>query len=363
MSQVSNNQAAQPEVILPDENFWKCYSPHNEFPLSTVCSVFLHAAFVGFILFMGWYVGLYRSGEKAKPLPIKLVAIEGGGGTGGNGLGLGVGPLIPGNTNKTESVSDIEPKKKVIKNKQELKDPVKKKIEIAKTNVPVDDRGFQLLTKKAKQEMELMAKELKSKGNSLPPNLGGSPGTGGGRGGGDGKGIGKGKGPGVGDSKTGVVLTKQQQRAARWSILFNAKSDEDYRQKLQAMRVILWIVYQGRIQRFDFSTGFLQHSTPRNAQDLKKVHWRMDDPSDRGRLARAFNLKYIPSAVALFLPERKEAELKFLERQKAGGVPENLIRRTVFKVDRQANGTFGPIVVYQKLKNGQELFHEKKQMN
>ena len=46
---VPKNQP-RPPLIPPDEEFWEKYSPHYEFPLSTVGSIALHIA--GLVLFL-----------------------------------------------------------------------------------------------------------------------------------------------------------------------------------------------------------------------------------------------------------------------------------------------------------------------
>src|SRR5262245_56414879 len=73
--------------VPPDERFWKRYSPHHEFPLSTVGSIVVHALLIVALVVIAvtWQEGL----SAAKPVEMKVVEIEGGGGLGLDDMGSG----------------------------------------------------------------------------------------------------------------------------------------------------------------------------------------------------------------------------------------------------------------------------------
>src|SRR5271156_2761416 len=91
-TKVANNQAPggpkkQAPGVPPDECFWKRYSAHHEFPLSSVSSVVAHCI-MGLALVLIGYVVLHRHED---PLPMDTIALSDGGG-GGNPEGEGSGP-------------------------------------------------------------------------------------------------------------------------------------------------------------------------------------------------------------------------------------------------------------------------------
>src|SRR5262245_32803884 len=88
---VATLEKQQPTRLPPDEKFWKRYSPHHEFPLSTVASIAVHVIIGGVIVFTGYYI--LKLQVKA-PLPMEPITIAGGGGTVG-GVGNDPGGPLP----------------------------------------------------------------------------------------------------------------------------------------------------------------------------------------------------------------------------------------------------------------------------
>jgi len=79
--------------VPPEEQFWKHYSPHGEFPLSVAGSFALHALLIGGLVLFALYLSslLFRS---SRSLPVEAVRLDLGGGGGkrdGSGSGKGVG--------------------------------------------------------------------------------------------------------------------------------------------------------------------------------------------------------------------------------------------------------------------------------
>src|SRR5262249_7085376 len=117
----SNDQAAKAapakpkSPVPPEEKFWQHYSPHHEFPLSSVSSFTLHALVIGLFVLMA--VGIIKFGGKEK-MPVEAVHLDLGGGGGsksGSGDAKGVGSGLPeredpGDTPK-DPANPVEPTK------------------------------------------------------------------------------------------------------------------------------------------------------------------------------------------------------------------------------------------------------------
>src|SRR5712691_8012750 len=92
----NNASPTQPPVVPPDDSIWVRYSPHHEFPLSSVASVALHVL-VGGLLVLGVIYAPQLGCMANKEAPVDIGAIEivegpgdvprpgGGGGTGAGG--------------------------------------------------------------------------------------------------------------------------------------------------------------------------------------------------------------------------------------------------------------------------------------
>src|SRR5436190_2723603 len=98
----SNNKAhlKKKPPVLPEERFWKRYSPHHEFPLSTVSSFVVHA--LGFGLLVLGAILMARFGFRDKPIEVDTVSVGGGG---GNEFGFGNAPntgVLPSGEEKLE---------------------------------------------------------------------------------------------------------------------------------------------------------------------------------------------------------------------------------------------------------------------
>lgn len=355
-------------IILPEEHFWKCYSPNGELPLSSVVSVTGHALLFGLLVFGAIFASLIVQEEAFRPPRMDVVEITGGGGVGGmGGPGLG-GVPSNGNGGKTE-VAQADPSS--YKPDPKTQDPeLKQNIETKKLEIP-DEKDptpitndanalFAELKKeatrldKAREELAKALKIPKSSLNSagktggVRNSGGGSPGTGGGRGGGQGTGFGTGVGPGGGTDPNGKLLTKTQRREMRWEVDFSG-SGLEHLKKLKALKIMLAVPtpQQGYFRVFDFSG-----SGPRiRLDDLSgyknKVKWFNVHAPSLTQLSKVIQLHYVPKYVIVFLPPEVEEEMARLEVAYQGK-PENLIRFTRFEIRLRNDGTYGPVVVAQE---------------
>src|SRR4051794_38081251 len=81
-----------PNSQPPAESFWQRYSPHHEFPLSSVGSLTLHAVLLG-LLVLASITGFFTMVGLTPTVAPQLdaLALRGGDGGGGDPLGIGRG--------------------------------------------------------------------------------------------------------------------------------------------------------------------------------------------------------------------------------------------------------------------------------
>src|SRR5262245_10723392 len=82
----------------PEERFWRRYSPHHEFPLSSAVSIALHILALVLLGLLGWWVA-HLATQKSTPLAEVPIALGPSGGDrqpglGGNQAGTGGGQAI-----------------------------------------------------------------------------------------------------------------------------------------------------------------------------------------------------------------------------------------------------------------------------
>src|SRR5438552_15325066 len=62
-------------VSPPQQEFWQRYSPHHEFPLSSITSVTLHALVIVLLLLGAWVAIRLGFGNEKGNLPVDVVPI------------------------------------------------------------------------------------------------------------------------------------------------------------------------------------------------------------------------------------------------------------------------------------------------
>ena len=104
----------KPSLVPPDEQFWVRYSPHHEFPLSSVGTVCLYAVLAVLIWVAAKFLPLLMTNSEPIPVePIELVA--GGGGGDPNGTGAERGKEQP-----AEDLGQEDPQKLAEKHKPDV---------------------------------------------------------------------------------------------------------------------------------------------------------------------------------------------------------------------------------------------------
>lgn len=357
--------AAKEALVPPDERFWKRYSPHHEFPLSTTGAVALHGIVIGLLLFF-W---LNSSDDVDKPPTMQLVEIDGAFGN-LDGLGLGDTPYKPGASGKrTEDVGNPGANPTQIVKGPTVQIPDKLKNEAIKLEGKDDDDDP---TDKALGDLVRVAREaedsiLAATNPTAPPQrprkggggIGDGPKQGGTGGplGTKGKGM-KGKGGGAGDRPYGQILTTQMQRAGRWTILTSGDGHTHLAQ-LKALKVTLAIetpspkVFRVFDLANDDLTGKLTELLTDQRDKVWYTNYRHKHPRSVEDLARVLGLRETPRCFVIFLPKALEDRMVVLEHEYRGR-SEAEILETEWLVPQLPNGRYAsePKVVKQILRSG-----------
>ncbi len=338
----------------PEDAFWERYSPHHEFPLSSVSSIATHILVFGLMVLVGWAIAKFGLREEQKPVPIDAVAFEPGGGGGhpqGTGVGAGVGdPAANGGTEHAidepsgaeDPVADAGPipreklqeaRKEALKF-DEFQDPGTQRL--------IEDGGRQVdkVLRLSKETREKLRKGLAG----IPPGKGqGGEGTGGGKG----TGVGTGEGDGFGSGK-GTI--KRQERVLRWTLIFNTFNGGDYLSQLRGLGAILAIPdssSEGGYLVIENLNQVPVQPVKKDLSDIKRIYWIDDKPDSVMSLSQALGLNPTPAHVVAFFPAELEKQLLELEL-KFRGTREEEIRETRFEVRRVGNGRYVPRVISQR---------------
>lgn len=345
--------------LTPEGSFWRRYSPHGEFPLSTLTSALFCALAAGLVLLASLFVGLARHSEQQRPPQMDLVEIAGGGGTEGSG---GEGPGSGGPAPRAENVPasgpasfpsshpKLPPPPKLT-NPQEV--PIVSlpaEIVSGAREVPDDPLVLQKLTQEAQRLQEQAQREIEQAlraGQAGKEGKQGSAGSGGGEGGGKGTGRGKYTGAGRGTQIAGQVLTRRQRRELRWKINFSG-SGEEHLAKLKALGITLVLpAGQGVFQEFDLSRMPPTHRLVKDLHEqANKIKWYNTYLPSLRELARVLHLSAVPPYAVIFLPAALEEEMIRLEHDYQG-LEEDQIELTEFEIQRRPDGSVGPVVVRQ----------------
>jgi hypothetical protein len=338
----------QAPLVPPDEQFWQRYSPHNEFPLSTVTSVALHILAVVLILVTAWVIAVLQLKDE-RSLPVEAVTMAGG--SGGNPRGVGSGPG-DGDLPELGATEQEPPDKKKPLPSINFKDVDLGALDPVELPKIVNDKGERLFNPASKAIQALSKLDEKVRRDISKGVVAGEGKAGRGSGGGEGSGVGGGEGAGVGDG-TGKI-SRRQQRVLRWTLVFNTNDGRDYANQLSALGAIVAYPDPGNPQQYLVIRDLTRRPVQGQAEDLsgiKRIFWIDDKPQSVASLARAIGLPGVPHIVAFF-PEELESRLLKLEldwmRSKTGKADEDRIEETRFEVRRTATG-YEPYVVEQRL--------------
>jgi hypothetical protein len=332
---------------LPEEEFWKRYSPHYEFPLSSVSSFALHAVGIAFLILL--VVVAFQIWKEPPSPDIDAIAIEGGGGGLPGGVGGGPGS---GDAQPRENVPDPADPKKPVPSVQLADLPVGPVDPIALPTFK-DDTGERVIDV-GNQALAQMAKLDETTRTKMFNGLAAGQGKGGtGSGGGSGSGTGTGTGGGMGEGKG--KLSERQQRLLRWAMVFNTKDGRDYGRQLGLLGAQIAVPEgTGEYRLYTDLRNLPAKGEIADLSTMKSIYWIDDKPESVMGLCRALNIPAPPGPqvhFVAFFPLELEKELADMEmaylQQKYPGKKLNDVDETRFEVRNNK-----PVITLMTMKGG-----------
>ncbi len=325
-----SNSDDQENLVPPEDEFWEKYSPHYEFPISSVTSIFLHVL-AGTLVIVCIFV-LMNFGKK-EPVPTREVIVLGtsdGGGDGTSGSGGGVpeenantmddpmdtNPIQLEENQKTDIVTDWVPKSE---NAQEI---IKKVAES-----PNFDKLRKVNNDLRKKMMEGISGKV---GGGNNPNGKGTTGD-------EGSGS-----TGNGDANT------TGERSLRWTLSFKTENGRDYVNQLAAMGAKIIIPMPPKGNELKIIPDLQFPSKMQNVSAITEMHFIDDRRESVSSLCRALGLDFVPAYIIALFPKSVEEELAKKEIAYRGRNPAD-IGSTTFKI-LVRNGNYSITVTDQELK-------------
>jgi hypothetical protein len=333
----ADGQEAEQELVPQDERFWKRYSPHHEFPLSSAASVALHVMAIAVLILGAVLAARWGLGDSDKSIPISIMDDPGGGGQpdGNPTAAGGEGAVQPKEAASDESKSNALAKAPTAP-KETLADP--KAQPLALPEIQEAQGRFIDESNNAVQGLKKLDEEVRKKLFSSLADASkgkGSAGSGGGKGGGTGTGTGSGMAPGEG------TLSKRQKRVLRWEVNFRVNSPEDHIRQFAALGAILAIPDpQGRYHVF----RDLNHRVGR-VEDLSNINriWFIDrNPETVAGISSLLRMPQPPVLIAFF-PQELEERMAEMEKQYRGQREDDIHDKFMFQVVPRG-GTYQVVV-------------------
>jgi hypothetical protein len=332
-SEKKTKSASTSSLAPPDERFWKRYSPHHEFPISSSASVMIHV--LGLAVLVAGALLLAKLGFGGHPVEVTPIVIAGGGGdpngTPGPNTGSGHEKEVI-NEPKPETPEKAETPKETLKAPEKEPTPILPTAEKESTRTIEDPKSTLMsLSKEAREGVKAaIARGNRSKGK-------GGTGEGGGKGAGKGTGTGDLSGPGKLD------VTQREKRQLRWEMAFKTLDGNDYLRQLKALGAILAIdAADGQYLVIEDLSRRPVTPVTKDVAELNRIYWIDDRRDSVMGLARALGLRQIPARIIAFFPIELEQDL--LRKELAyRNVPEDEIDKTWFKVVPTRHG-YEPLV-------------------
>jgi hypothetical protein len=313
-SATANNAPATKTPTPPDERFWHKYSPHFEFPLSTVGSVAVHIVIFG--LFVLYIAKLLRFDEKT-PVPIRPMAVLGDASDGGDGAPGSGG----GQREAVDQTDPMDPRPFVPDIKLEDAKPF---IATWAPELANDPETVKVVTQMPNFDKLRKLNEDISK----RPTAGDA----GGKTGGNQPGTGKTGDKGPGDGGQGDPNSSFR-RSLRWTLVFTTQGGQDYLNQLAAMRATIVV----RTPQAGKALAFRDPSAPKAGEpyDLSalqgKVYFVDDRPGSVTDVATALGLDFVPREFIAVFPDDIVQELDAKEKNYRNRNPDDIIE-TKYKV-------------------------------
>ncbi len=346
----------RPLLVPPEEQFWKRYSPHHEFPLSSATSIALHVLALGLLLLIA--ILFWTSNSKPSDVPELIpVVVDAGHDVKGDKTGGGKSGGT-GGVDKESVPEDAEDQGEPTEDADPDAPPLMTPKEDAAVEIPSDPAATRRIAQSSvAKEMGSLGKKtlllLAQVQKQTPKTRKGSKDKDGGSGGDKDKGRDKGRDKGTGPKKgekRGELEQKivRERRQLRWKILFNTRSGSDYQNQLYALKAILVVAEFQPGSRTNLQYRLVirgkevasSRARPRveDVRKIKRIFWIDDKPESVHSLASALGLPP-PPLFACFLPRDVEIKLRDLERAKYSG-DENNISESIFRMVESRNGIF-----------------------
>ncbi len=312
----------------PEDAFWQIYSPHYEFPLSSIASVALHVlAAVTLFVILTYFI----ENDHTPAPPIEAVKVSGIGdqetlipGTGPGPGDPGVGGVMGAETGDLDVPPELQnPNLSPV----ELQKPIENIREWVPELSPSDIAKYQ--TTEASERFRGLQEDMQQKmakgvaqGYNPQDQGTGSATSGSGSGGG---------GSGDGNPPPPAVRTK---RLLRWTIEFNTNDGRDYLRQLAVMKATLvFETPQGQLWVVDNLGGNpSQHEEDRGYLETNgRMRFIDDNPRAVAEIAQSLRLSFRPPRLFAFFPLEIEKELTRKELSHRNRREEDIIE-TRFKV-------------------------------
>jgi hypothetical protein len=314
---------------LPDERFWKRYSPHHELPISSATSVALHALLL-VVLVVGAALGARWGLASDRPPEVVGLVIAPGGRPDGDNR-----PAASGNLPQGQEAGSTEGEKTRLDAPQrppEIQPPKPDVPPLLPKDAKENSRAIEDQGQETIQGLEQAGQKAREQLEKALPGRG--P-----------------RGPGKPGAPGGNVLSEPKPHNQRWTMIFNTRDGHDYLRQLHDLGAILAI--PGNDGQFRVIRELMKRPLEMHAEDLAKldrIYWADDKPQSVRSLATALGLAPAPEFFAAFFPGKLEKELLDKELEYLGNRgTEADIDLTVFRVVRRGD-RYEPVVVEQKLK-------------
>jgi hypothetical protein len=325
-------------LVPPEERFWKRYSPHYEFPLSSATSALMHLCVLGTLA-----LGAHSFANWATPVPIDAIEIGGGGGRPDGAEGPAAGQF-PHKEDLQDVGNNAVATPEAPLRGQDLKQVDKRTEQVIE---PPNRRFFDDKTAEMnRKQLGKLGEQVRGRLNALQRKGIRGPGQNGGQG----PGEGPSNGPGVGRGRGNI--DKQQERQKRWTMIFNIRDPQDYARQLSALGAYL-AVPSDREDEYLVIEDLMQRpvvARSKKVGDINRMFWIDDKPDAVGPLFRELGYDKIPSYFVAFFPVELEQELLKKELE-YGNLPESRIKGTKFQI-RRTGGSKGyeVLVISQETK-------------
>jgi hypothetical protein len=341
MSSTATAPQRSPQQSYEEPIFVK-YSPHHEFPLSTVTSIALHALVIGLLIIGGILIAKLNWGGDVKPLPADALVMAGGGGGNPNGVGKGPGDgSLNSDPDAPDAPLDADPDQPPVPAppREKLQDVRKQEMQLPEFNK--DEEGKRLI-EKGGPEVDKILRVNKGLRDNLNKPLAGKGKGGSGSGGGEETGTGTGKG---GKTGPGTGEGDREKRTLRWTLIFNTRDGQDYMRQLQSCGAIIGVPGQNGDPNSYTVIRDLNRPNPQKEDTVGRIYWVDDGQVSVRSLATALGVPPPAYFLVFFSPEFEEKllRLEFGFR----GKKENEIIETRFDIRRRGD-TYEPVVISQR---------------